>query len=526
FSEKIALGTGNITIYKADGTTVETISNTETGKLTIEDNKLIINPTQNFAAETQYYVQIGNGAIKDLAGNSYNGISDATTWKFTTADITTPTLSNTTPNNNAINVAVADNLVINFSEKIALGKGNITIYKADGTIVEIIASTDTAKLTIEGSKLTINPSSNLTALSEYYVQIQPGAIKDLAGNDFSGISNNTTWKFATQIPSVETFGRLFNQAYRMQTMIAQGQNLIEMLFDNNYYLENNLDVKAGVAKGDFSSGLEHFLQFGQFEGRNPSVLFDNNFYLSRNLDVAAAVAKQDFRSGFEHFIKYGFLEQRDLSMLLFDEATYLASNLDVKAAVSKGDFKSGYHHFLMFGQSEGRNPSSLFDSAYYLAHNQDVADAVAKGSIKSAFDHFVRYGMFEGRDPNANFNTKLYLQQNPDIAKTIELGSYRSGFEYALRTEQFDIDLFDSEFYLSQNQDVAAAVKAGYFRSAFDHFIQFGQKEKRSPSKLYNENFYLDSNLDVAAAVANGSFKTGFEHFLLFGKTEGRKAMG
>ncbi|WP_407898631.1 DUF4347 domain-containing protein, partial [Scytonema sp. NUACC26] len=127
FSENIVLGTGNITIHKANGTTVETIATTETTKLTIEGSKLTINPTPDLAGETEYYVQIQPGVIKDLAGNSYNGINDATTWKFTTADITAPTLSSTTPNNNATNVAVADNLVINFSEKIALGTGNITI---------------------------------------------------------------------------------------------------------------------------------------------------------------------------------------------------------------------------------------------------------------------------------------------------------------------------------------------------------------------------------------------------------------
>jgi hypothetical protein len=39
------------------------------------------------------------------------------------------------------------------------------------------------------------------------------------------------------------------------------------LFDEKYYLLANLDVKAAVEAGKFSSGIEHYSKFGYFEGR-------------------------------------------------------------------------------------------------------------------------------------------------------------------------------------------------------------------------------------------------------------------
>ena len=60
---------------------------------------------------TAYYVQIDNGAFQDLSGNLYAGISDETTWNFTTVDVTT-----FSPADSAINVPVNANLVIDFGD--------------------------------------------------------------------------------------------------------------------------------------------------------------------------------------------------------------------------------------------------------------------------------------------------------------------------------------------------------------------------------------------------------------------------
>ncbi len=86
FSEAVLKGTGTIEIHSgsATGTLVESYdAATNTANLSVSGNTLTINPTANLANSTHYFVVLGNGSIKDLAGNSYAGASD---YDFTTAD--------------------------------------------------------------------------------------------------------------------------------------------------------------------------------------------------------------------------------------------------------------------------------------------------------------------------------------------------------------------------------------------------------------------------------------------------------
>jgi Ca2+-binding RTX toxin-like protein len=113
-------------------------------------------------------------------------------------DTTPPAASSFTPVDNATGIAVGANLVVNFSEAIKKGTGNIVIKKvSDNSVVETIAVT-AANVTLSGSKLTINPTANLATGTDYYIGIANGAIKDTAGNNYAGITGNSIWNFKTQ----------------------------------------------------------------------------------------------------------------------------------------------------------------------------------------------------------------------------------------------------------------------------------------------------------------------------------------
>ena len=62
-------------------------------------------------------------------------------------------------------------------------------------------------------------------------------------------------------------------------------NLIKKsnLFDSEYYLANNEDVKKAKM-----NPIKHYLQFGWREGRNPSAKFNGNEYLNKRPDVRVA----------------------------------------------------------------------------------------------------------------------------------------------------------------------------------------------------------------------------------------------
>jgi serralysin len=121
-------------------------------------------------------------------------------------DEVAPTLVSSSPADEAGAVAVSANLVLNFSETMLRGTGNIVIYKADGTVALTIAASDTAQVAISGSKVTINPASNLDAGTGYYVLIDGGAFTDAAGNDYAGIASATALNFTTLAPGVATDG--------------------------------------------------------------------------------------------------------------------------------------------------------------------------------------------------------------------------------------------------------------------------------------------------------------------------------
>ncbi|NLS12186.1 DUF4347 domain-containing protein [Vibrio sp. SM6] len=140
----------------------------------------------------------------DSAGNSSTDNS-----LILTLDKTAPTFDsgNSTPNDNATGVSVADNVVLDFSEAVTLNSGQ-TMTLVDVTnnaTFEVFTATSTTAATgnnggtvsVSSDKVTLNPGADLLAGTEYAVQVSASFVQDLAGNLFAGISDNTTFNFTT-----------------------------------------------------------------------------------------------------------------------------------------------------------------------------------------------------------------------------------------------------------------------------------------------------------------------------------------
>ncbi|MCT7959332.1 hypothetical protein NG791_01330 [Laspinema sp. D1] len=175
------------------------------------------------------------------------------------------------------------------------------------------------------------------------------------------------------------------------------------VYNETFYLANNLDVQQAVNAGIFTSGLSHFQIFGLGEGRvQVSQFYDEATYLLNNPDVAAAVSNRSLTSGLQHFILLGEAEGRVNISPVWNESTYLSLNSDVAGAVNSGLLASGLQHFLALGQAEGRpggpnislTPAGFNESAY-LAINADVRTAVESGVLSSGLAHYQSFGQFE-----------------------------------------------------------------------------------------------------------------------------------
>jgi hypothetical protein len=190
FSESMQKGTGNI-VLKAGAATVQTIPVTD-ASVTVSGATVTINPSADFTSGAAINVEIAAGALEDLSGNDYAGIAGATTWNFTVLDVTAPTLTSLLPADNAINVGSDANLIIVLSEAVQKGTGNI-IIKESGITTQTIPVTDAA-VSVSGSTVTINPG-DFTTGAAVNVELTAGVIKDLANNNYAGITTAVAWNF-------------------------------------------------------------------------------------------------------------------------------------------------------------------------------------------------------------------------------------------------------------------------------------------------------------------------------------------
>jgi methionine-rich copper-binding protein CopC len=240
FSESIQKGTGTISLRSgsATGTVVENFDAASSSRVTVSGSTLTIDPTSNLSNNTHYYVTFANGTVKDLAGNSYLGTS---TYDFTTiADTTAPTVTGYTPADGATGVALGSNIVLSFSESIQKGTGTILLRSgsATGTVVENFDTASSSRVTVSGSTLTIDPTSNLSNNTHYFVTFANGTVKDLAGNSYLGTS---TYDFTTIVdttaPTVTSFSPLagskdqsiaMNIVFVFNETIQKGTGTVEM----------------------------------------------------------------------------------------------------------------------------------------------------------------------------------------------------------------------------------------------------------------------------------------------------------
>ena len=139
----------------------------------------------------------------DAAGN----VSAAST-NAVTLDSTSPTLSSSTPADNATGLAPTASLEIVFDGNVAFGSsGSITLKNVStGATVQTWdvsnashKGSSNGQVNISGTTLTINPGSNLDEATQYAVQISATAVKDSANNAFAGIADTITLNFTTSV---------------------------------------------------------------------------------------------------------------------------------------------------------------------------------------------------------------------------------------------------------------------------------------------------------------------------------------
>ncbi len=155
--------------------------------------------------------------IKVFAGNPFAGITDETTWNFTTEAAVAPVIVTVDPADETTDVVLDPVLTVTFDEPIAIGTGNITLDNLGGGTDIVIPVTDAGQVSVSGNDLVIDPTASLDPGARYAVLLDANTVTDLAStpNNFAGLSDPDFWNFTTDgldfipeslLPADNTYG--------------------------------------------------------------------------------------------------------------------------------------------------------------------------------------------------------------------------------------------------------------------------------------------------------------------------------
>jgi uncharacterized protein with beta-barrel porin domain len=282
FSESVDVEIGNITIKKtSDDSTIETIDVTSGQVTGTGTSQITVNPSVTLDSSTEYYVLIDATVFDDSSSNSYAGLSSTTALSFTTGDNASPTLSSSSPADNATDVARDANIILNFSESVDVESGNITIKKtSDDSTVEIINVTSGQVTGTGTSQITVNPSSDLFGGFEYYVLIDATAFDDSAGNSYAGITSTTALSFTIadmQDPTTnkDVVGLIDTQHKLANSYIVQSTSTVSSRLSYLRQNKDSNDLTENSIKLDFGNAISTSLTNELLAKNDKSIIPDN-----------------------------------------------------------------------------------------------------------------------------------------------------------------------------------------------------------------------------------------------------------
>lgn len=192
FNEKVFLGADGSEIEDEDLAALLVLKETNSGgadvdfTATINPAKTIITitPDEELDTDQLYYAALLVNSVRDVSGNK----NALTTITFTTVDTVVPIIT-WDPLNSATGVVVGKTITLTFSEAIKMADGSV-IDDADITSLVVLKTPNSGGTpvaftgTINGGKtiISINPDSDLSASTIYYVALLDEVVEDAAGN--------------------------------------------------------------------------------------------------------------------------------------------------------------------------------------------------------------------------------------------------------------------------------------------------------------------------------------------------------
>ncbi len=239
--------------------------------------------------------------------------------------------------------------------------------------------------------------------------------------------------------------------------------------------------------------------------------FKEKSYLLANMDVRAALADGGITCGMEHFVMQGVQEAKkggrptpgiDLDLIQDERIARSEDQLQeiMQALTESGMFDSAWYQkqygkkknavldYCQKGYLEGRAPNALFNQEWYCANYSEVNS----DDVIPAF-HYVSQGEAAGLQACESFNGAWYKQNYKLPEATLGLAHYlKEGKLRGLNPNA----ILDVRYYLEQNPDVT---KAGM--DPVDHYYRFGWKERREPNVKFKTLNYIKDKMNGAGDI-------------------------
>lgn len=164
----------------------------------LNPTKYTLNVLPNANSTASVTVEVASGAFTDFAGNGNIASEKASQ----AVDTLAPTLLNTSPVNQSIDVVKNSNISLFFNENISAGSGDFII--SNGVDSQTISVKDATQVFINNKVLILNPSKDLVENTAYNLTFSEGVILDKSGNAFAGFALPTQFTLKTQPPATTT----------------------------------------------------------------------------------------------------------------------------------------------------------------------------------------------------------------------------------------------------------------------------------------------------------------------------------
>jgi len=201
--------TFNEAVTGFDDTDVNLGASTTTGTLVATVTEVAPNNGTTYQVSVSGMTGTGN-VVASIPANAAKLVSDGTTNTAASTstdntvryDISPPLVSSLSPSDGQTGVAVNSNLQILFTSNVNMGTGTVELRQySNDAVIESYTLPGSPRASISGGNtLVINPTSNLSSNTQYYLIIPAGAVNDNATNDFAGLTTKGDWDFTTINP--------------------------------------------------------------------------------------------------------------------------------------------------------------------------------------------------------------------------------------------------------------------------------------------------------------------------------------